>query len=272
MIVFLIDADNLCAPVWVEEAFRKLEEIEGSISVRRAYGSAEKLKGLTEVLRRRVIRPFVNLSLSKNTTDVALAVNAMELSYQTPQPTTVVIGSGDADFVPLVLRLRERGFRMVCVSEQRKMAPEASPAYDMVMLVGEVQPSSLEPELVAAEDVNVPTISTTRLRDRTEESKPPVKNVTAKKVAPSKVTAKKSASVLTREKTPTAEVLRILEVVPALKSGKPVAIREAAKLLHEEKLIGKSVPSTKLFKKYPTYFELTPTKLPNQVRFLRRLV
>jgi hypothetical protein len=135
VIVFLIDADNLCVPAWVEEAFRRLEETEGRISVRRAYGSAEKLKGLASVLRGRSIRSFVNLSLTKNTTDIALAVDAMELACQEPRPKTVVIGSGDADFVPLVVRLRERGIRMVCASEFRKMAPEAVSAYDEVMLI-----------------------------------------------------------------------------------------------------------------------------------------
>ena len=130
MVVFMIDADNLSSPAWVEEAFQRIEAAEGSISVRRAYGSAENLKSLSDVLRARLIRPFVNLVLQKNTTDIALAVDTMELACRAPTPTTVVIGSGDADFVPLVVRLRERGIRMVCVSEQTKMAPEAAAAYN----------------------------------------------------------------------------------------------------------------------------------------------
>ena len=79
MIVFLIDADNLSSPAWIEEAFQELES-EGEILIRRAYGSAENLRGLAEVLRVLAIRPFTNLYLTKNTTDLALAVDAMELA------------------------------------------------------------------------------------------------------------------------------------------------------------------------------------------------
>ena len=82
MIIFLIDADNLSMPVWIDEAFKKIKSSEGVISVRRAYGRAEKLKGLEEVLRTHAIRQFLNLSLTKNTTDLALAVDAMEFACQ----------------------------------------------------------------------------------------------------------------------------------------------------------------------------------------------
>ncbi|MBE0587770.1 MAG: NYN domain-containing protein, partial [Hydrogenophaga sp.] len=136
MRVFLIDADNLSSPGWVDEAFKALETAEGSIAVRRAYGSAENLKGLADTLRTWAIRPFVNQSLSKNTTDIALAADAMAFACQQPTPAMIVIGSGDADFVPLVVRLRERGIQVVCVTEASKMAPEAVPAYDRVLYVG----------------------------------------------------------------------------------------------------------------------------------------
>lgn len=105
MKVFLIDADNLSSSAWIEEAFNSLEATEGTLAVRRAYGSAENLKGLAQTMLAWAIRPYVNLSLTKNTTDVALAVDAMELACQTPKPSVIAIGSGDADFVPLVVLL-----------------------------------------------------------------------------------------------------------------------------------------------------------------------
>ena len=66
---------------------------------------------------------------------MALAVDAMELECQSPKPTVIAIGSADADFVPLVVRLRERGIRMICVSERNKMASEAIHAYDSCCLL-----------------------------------------------------------------------------------------------------------------------------------------
>ena len=104
MIALLIDADNLSSPAWVVEAVETLERNEGSIAIRRAYGSAENMKGLAEVLRLRAIRPFVNLPLPKNTTDMSLAVDAMELACLTPRPKLMIIASGYLDFVPLVVR------------------------------------------------------------------------------------------------------------------------------------------------------------------------
>jgi phage baseplate assembly protein W len=48
MIAFLIDADNLSASAWIDEAFQTLERTEGSMAIRRDYGSAENLKGLAD--------------------------------------------------------------------------------------------------------------------------------------------------------------------------------------------------------------------------------
>ena len=280
MTAFFIDADNLCASSWVEEAIRLLGQFEGVISVRRAYGSAEKLKGLGDVLRTALIRPYTNLSLSKNTTDIALAVDVMELSYASPPPSTIVIGSGDADFVPLVLRLRERGFRMVCISERGKMAPEAVHAYDKVFLVGDDQPALARQD--SAEIIPLPepkksapakkTPAKKAAANKTAASKTPAKvPAPAKKVAAKKVPAKKTKPVA--ERTPAASVApvtvhQILESAPALASGQFQRLGDIAKLLHDAKLLGKNAASTKLFKKFPHHFELQPLTQPHQVRYL----
>lgn len=52
MIVFLIDADNLSSPAWVNEVITTIEATEGPIAVRRGYGSAENLKGLADFASR----------------------------------------------------------------------------------------------------------------------------------------------------------------------------------------------------------------------------
>ena len=103
-----------------------LERTEGPISIRHAYEGAKNLKGLADTLHAWAVRPFDNLPLLKNTTDMSLAVDAMELACMTPQPKLVVIGLGNLDFIPLVVRLRERGIKAVCVTEQSKMAQNAA--------------------------------------------------------------------------------------------------------------------------------------------------
>lgn len=133
--VLLIDADNLSSPELVDQALRMLVERAGPVAIRRAYGSPENLKGLANVMRELAIRPCANLPLTKNTTDMALAVDAMDLCQQFA-PAVVAIGTGDADFAPLVLRLRERGVRTICFSQTNKMSPEVHGFYDEVVLIG----------------------------------------------------------------------------------------------------------------------------------------
>lgn len=279
MNVFLIDADNLSAGAWVDEAFRVLEESEGTLPVRRAYGSAENLKGLADVLRVWAVRPFVNLSLTKNTTDIALAVDAMEFACQTPAPKLVVIGSGDADFVPLVVRLRERGIRMVCVSERGKMGREAVSAYDRVILVGQ-EPARHEAQLTAVQAHVLDAPVVLAATKKTAAKKAPAKKVAAKKIA-TKTTATKKASprktMLVKtvpvvaesavSKTHNVDVAAILQAVPALQTGLPQPLGAVAKALLDAKLRGKNLTSTKLFKKFPLHFELLPTEKPNTVQY-----
>lgn len=265
MIVFLIDADNLSAPAWVNEAVEIIEAGDGTIAVRRAYGSAENLKGLAETLRTWAIRPFVNLSLTKNTTDIALASDAMAFACQTPAPTMIVIGSGDADFVPLVVRLRERGIKVVCVSERSKMASEAVYAYDKVLFVGHHKAS--------VPDSRTDGATSRSSGDANEADATSTKSTPVKKTAAKKTPAKKSATKKAVTKSPAAASEKtspsdILDAVPNLKAGEWMHLSDAAKALHDCKLLGKNASTTKLFNKHPHHFELTPKKQPNKVRYI----
>lgn len=261
MVVFLIDADNLSSAAWVDEAFNAVESSEGPIAVRRAYGSAENLKGLAEPMRLWAIRPFVNLSLSKNTTDMALAVDAMELACQTPSPKTVVVGSGDADFVPLVVRLRERGIKVLCVSEYRKMAPEAVKAYDNVIYVGRDAGVAEAAAVKLAKPKAV--AKTVAAASKKVAAKSPTKAV-AKKAPTAKKAAAKAPATAVEKVTPEL----VLEAFPLLRTGEWSSLGDAAKALHDKKLLGKNASSAKLFGKFPNHFELKPAKQPNHVRFI----
>ena len=267
MIAFLIDADNLSAPAWIDEAFQTIERTEGSIAIRRAYGSSENLKGLTETLRTWAIRPFANLSLSKNTTDLSLAVDAMELACLAPRPKLVVIGSGDMDFVPLVVRLRERGIKVVCISERSKMAQEAVPAYDQVIYVGgDKGIRQAVAEVPQSVQVAVPQVRAVpkKAAVKTPAAKPTTPKPAVAKKTPAKKVAKTSATT-----TPEAvTVPKILAVLPDLKAGEWQPLGDVAKVLHDKKLLAKSATSSKLFKKFPHHFELVPEGKPNKVRYI----
>lgn len=267
MNIFLIDADNLNSGAWIDEAFRVLQESEGPLPVRRAYGSSDNLKNLAEVWRGWAVRPFVNLALTKNTTDIALAVDAMELACQNPPPKLVVIGSGDADFLPLVVRLRERGIRMVCVSERSKMGREAVSAYDRVILVGPAQ----EP---------LPSAESATEKPARKTAKTPAKKVPTKTVAPKTSAAKKTSTKKVKPKLPAVEpidgtapaqavfdVAAILKAVPSLQDGQPQSLAAVAKALLDAKLRGKNTTATKLLKKFPLHFSLLPLEKPRTVTY-----
>lgn len=301
MNVFLIDADNLNSGAWVDEAFRVLEASEGPLPVRRAYGSAENLKGLSEALRAWAVRPFVNLSLTKNTTDIALAVDAMEFACQTPAPGLVIIGSGDADFVPLVVRLRERGIRMVCVSERSKMGREAVSAYDRVILVGPEQ-ALHEAQSAAESDAPAPAEPAGRRPPARKAAakkapvlKAPVVKTPAAQAPAAEAPAKKVAAKKTARKTPAAppeprsmarsdqmepvsadnavhpmlplDLVTILQALPGLQTGQPQPLAAVAKALLDAKLRGKNMTATKLLKKFPQHFALLPPEKPRTVTY-----
>jgi hypothetical protein len=58
-----------------------------------------------------------------------------------------------------------------------------------------------------------------------------------------------------------------MSVLPELRSGTPLQLGVAAERLRSEGLLAKSAPSTKLFKKYPDLFVLTPERAPNKVQY-----
>ena len=105
-VALLIDADNLSGDV-IEQAIEHLLKNHGAIHFRRAYCSPQKVMEHIDIFRRHSIRPMVNVPTGKNSTDIALAVDAIDLAL-TERPDLVVIASSDSDYAPLAQRLREK--------------------------------------------------------------------------------------------------------------------------------------------------------------------
>jgi hypothetical protein len=66
------------------------------------------------------------------------------------------------------------------------------------------------------------------------------------------------------------DVQRILAALPELRQGGKLELGIAAERLRAEGLLAKNAPSTKLFKKYPELFALTPERQPNKVQYQGR--
>lgn len=246
-VMLLIDADNVSADVIEQAVQRSLAEY-GAVHVRRAYCNAETAMKQQALFKRLSVRPMVNLSAGKNSTDIALAVDALDLVLA-ERPDVVVLVSSDSDFAPLVIRLREKGCRVCGIGQQGKTGEDTVAVYDSFI---DLQHHSAR--LAVA---------------------PP-----AKAVKPAKPAAKRAARaprakaaeapVVAAPRPPVLpdDVLRILDAIPELAAGGKVELNHAAERLRAAKLLGKSASSPKLFKKYAALFALTPEKTPNKVQYI----
>jgi uncharacterized protein (TIGR00288 family) len=91
----------------------------GRVVVRRAYADwnlfSEHRAGLVSERIEMIEVPQRTGMVRKNAADIKLAVDALELAFQREFITTFVIASGDSDFTPLVLKLRELNKRVIGV-------------------------------------------------------------------------------------------------------------------------------------------------------------
>ncbi|MBT2322077.1 NYN domain-containing protein [Variovorax paradoxus] len=234
-VMLLIDADNVSADV-IEQAVQHTMAEHGAIHVRRAYCNAETALKQQPMFKRLSVRPMVNLSAGKNSTDIALAVDAMDLAVA-ERPDIVVLVSSDSDFAPLVIRLREKGCRVCGIGQAGKTGDETVAVYDSFIDLQHHQ------------------------ADRPAVARPAAKRATR---APRRTKAPQPAPAPVLPE----DVLRILEAVPELAAGGRIELNQAAERLRGAKLLGKSASSPKLFKKYPELFALTPEKTPNKVQYV----
>jgi len=119
-IAVLIDADN--AQLKALKAI--LDEISkyGRIIVKKAYGDWKNpsLKNWEDELKQLAIKPEQQFAYTKgkNTTDIALVIDAMDLLYTKNYDAFVIVCS-DADYTPLAIRLRETGAYIFGVGEEK---------------------------------------------------------------------------------------------------------------------------------------------------------
>jgi len=123
-IALLIDADNADASK-IDAILNDLAEY-GECNIRRAYGNWTKpeLKRWIDELHGAAIRPMQQFDLTthKNASDMALAIDAVELLHAAA-PDAFAIVSSDSDFTPLVHYLREKGRAVYGYGRAKTPAP-----------------------------------------------------------------------------------------------------------------------------------------------------
>ena len=240
-VALLIDADNLSADV-IEQAIAHLLNQFGAIHFRRAYCSPQKAVDLMDLFRRHSIRPMVNVPTGKNSTDIALAVDAIDLAMS-ERPGVVVIGSSDSDYAPLAQRLREKGCRVLGIGQAGKTGSESPLAYDDFIDIAHRKVAA-PPKASPA-----PRVRAAAPRSRAAVS-PPIP------VPPP------LAPVLP------ADVVGVLEAVPTLRGGAAVQLNEVSEALRKHGLLkSKSASPSRYLKRLEAHFELAPADKPRTVRF-----
>ena len=189
-VMLLIDADNVSVDV-MEQAVKLLLNQHGALHVRRAYCTAEGAVKHQAIFKHLGIKPMVNLAAGKNSTDIAMAVDAIDLVLA-ERPDVVVIASSDSDFAPLVQRLREKGCVVRGIGQQGKTGDETQGVYDDFTV--------LEHRKSASSTAETPAKPARKTAARKAAAKAPAakKAVVAKKVAAktaaSKTPARKSGA------------------------------------------------------------------------------
>jgi len=250
---------------------------------------------------------MVNLAAGKNSTDIALAVDAIDLVLA-ERPDVVVIASSDSDFAPLVHRLREKGCVVRGIGQMGKTGNETQDVYDDFTVL-EHHKSAASPSAAAK-----PARKTARkvaVKAPAAKKMPAAKKVAVKtaatKAAPRKTTARKAAPAAVVEMpapapvpvpvpapspkpatahapapAPTARpaqargsarggasVQSVLDCLPELAAGQGLALNVAVQRLREAQLLGKNSSSLKLFAQLSDRFDLLPADKPTQVRLRR---
>ena len=262
----LIDADNFNDAQSIDAAWSQLKARAGRVSVCRAYGAIARLQALAPVWRTLGARTFPNLALEKNTTDAALIADAVALHFQ-QGVRFFAIASGDADFAPLAVRLREWGCEVWCFSMEGIVFQGVEAYYDRVVRfrpaptpppvplplpVVPVKP--VAPPLVPEEIPTMPVVSVAPCAE-----KPLAPPLESPKPVP------KSAphpDLLLPD-----EVRRILKSVPALRNA-PQMLNHVVPLLREKAILGKTTKSTTFFIRHALYFKLSPKHQPTQLAYI----
>ena len=123
-IAVLIDVENVGLDS-IQRLFDQLADL-GRIIVKRAYGDWSGASSKRDQLLELGIEPiqvFHATPSGKNTSDIRLGIDAVDLLYQSTVDTFVIV-SADSDFVPLVSRLRAAG-KMVIGAGGESTAPHS---------------------------------------------------------------------------------------------------------------------------------------------------
>ena len=149
--------------------------VKGSIVVKKAYCDWERYKsykaGMHEAAFELIEIPHVRQS-GKNSADIRMVVDALDLCYTKAHVDTFVVISGDSDFSPLVSKLRENNKRLIGVGVKASTSD---------LLIKNCDEFIFYDDLVRSEEARKK--SATKRTPKKSEAKKPEKRKTEEKAA-----------------------------------------------------------------------------------------
>jgi uncharacterized LabA/DUF88 family protein len=138
-IAVFIDFENIAlglrdasAPFDIRRVLDRLLE-KGKVIVKVAYADWHRFREHTKSLHESGIE-LIEIprreSTGKNSADIRLVVDAMDLSWSKAHIDTFVIVSGDSDFSPLVAKLKENGRHVIGLGMKKSTSPLLANACD----------------------------------------------------------------------------------------------------------------------------------------------
>jgi len=305
-IALLIDADNVSVDV-LRQILHRLQLTGDRLQHRRAYGSVQKAVEFAEICRDHAIRFLPSTFAGPNATDIAMAIDAVELMLRQPVDEVVIVSS-DMDYSPLIVRLRELGCRVTGYGQQGKSGRDIERDYERVydsfevVGPGKARPAVRAPArqagrrepIVAPPLLAVPAVAAETpapARGRAPRSRVaipaplPVPAVVATSLVeePAAVAIAAPVRAAKSRRRPAAKVPlaapvvpqslpaavdAVLQACPEMRGGTPVRLNGVAVALRERGLLTKSGKTTSFFKKLEAHFALLPADKPESVRFL----
>lgn len=187
----LIDFENIAAGTEREGlgkfnlklVLNRLKE-KGRILIARAYGDWGRFARFKQTLLEHSITMVELTSYrgqEKNRADIALVVDAMEISFTRPHINTFILLSGDSDFTPLVMKLRELNKRIIGLGTRKATSKLLSNTcdefifYDNLLKRSDTEEESVDdtqetPQALSAMDSFVLLVETVRGAQKDENS------------------------------------------------------------------------------------------------------
>ena len=127
--------DNRKLQLTIIDTILEACKARGRVTVKWAYGDALRYKELRPDFHQRAVdmidtpphqrggvRNGTNLPPPKNSADIKMVVDAMELAYTNDNIDTYVLASGDSDFTPVLSKLRELGKHTIVISLPERLS------------------------------------------------------------------------------------------------------------------------------------------------------